>query len=176
MPITALGLAAIFLVGLKLGVRRESRTYQRPKDLSAEGIPIRYRFLQGADLAGASAKKNEIFRGNIVDSDFSRGRVESGLVSGAFFNNVKAYGLSLKGSRLDNLILIDSDFREADFRATRAREFSAWGVDFRHADFRDADLALADFRLCRLEGAKFNAKTRLPFSSDEALRRGMVAE
>jgi uncharacterized protein YjbI with pentapeptide repeats len=87
-------------------------------------------------------------------------------------------GANLDGAKLLYLTLMPG----ADFTGASLRGVVGDSLDLRGANFSGADLSGAHFTPCRgvprgvcLEGARFDARTILPFSREEALARGMVA-
>jgi uncharacterized protein YjbI with pentapeptide repeats len=87
---------------------------------------------------------------------------------GANFANVLWYLGSITGSDLTGANLAGT-FGQMDYQGSRLRGARLTGADLTWSDLGDADLHGADLR-----GALFSPHTRLPFSGEEARRRGMV--
>lgn len=179
IPAISLGLACAMLGGLHyFGGPQPSGLPPRkaPADLSGELLPMRYRFFGSNELKDVKPLNNEIYRVKFQDTVYSGALLEHGLIAGVMLDSSRLRGAKFNGSDLFNLVVLDSDLSGADFRGSRVAGLTAWGSDFRGADFRGADISGARFFLSRLAGARFDEKTKLPFSRDEALRRGMVVE
>lgn len=73
------------------------------------------------------------------------------------------HGADLAGAELQRASLGSADLRGADLR----------GADLFEADLMGADLTGADLTGANLIHARWDARTRLPFSAAEAQRRGM---
>ena len=115
-------------------------------------------------------------------------------VQGAFifqsqFKNLKGPSMDLSSSHLKGVQFIESDlshlratgarFNKVSFHKTNLQKSSLWGsllkeVDFSDSDLRGANLEATYVLLCQFKGAKFDEKTRLPFSKQSALQRGMT--
>ena len=74
------------------------------------------------------------------------------------------------GIRAEKAAFINCDLRGANFWGSNLLEADFAGSDLRGANFSSAVLIFATF-----QGAKFDKKTRFPFSREEALARGMIA-
>lgn len=95
--------------------------------------------------------------------------------------------LELKGSELEGdfrdlhgrgaiseTTFIHADFRFANLRNYTFIEVKFDEVRFQGANFKGTDLRQVTFNNCDLAGAIFDLRTKLPFSVDEALEKGMV--
>jgi uncharacterized protein YjbI with pentapeptide repeats len=104
--------------------------------------------------------------------------------------SVMAQGKDLSNEYLYGAKLAGQDLRDADFSKAQLAHADLKGADLRGADLSEAflfmaDLSGADLRganlpskmvlaKVNLKGAKFDPSTQLPFTRDEAVRRGMV--
>ncbi len=105
------------------------------------------------------------------------------------FEDVRADSIGIKGSRIQSVVwkkaslmyllaqasrirksqFIDCDLRQANFWGASLQETSFEGSDLRGANLQATHLLFTNFK-----GARFDSRTRLPFSEKEALLRGMV--
>ena len=99
-------------------------------------------------------------------------------------SGVYLYGANLKGADLQGVELYRCQLGQADLSNADLRNASLAGAYLFKADLRGADLRGAKFappldgaelKQTGLVGARFDATTQLPFSRDEALRRGMIS-
>ena len=86
-------------------------------------------------------------------------------------------GANMRGANFAGVLFYlgwftDSDFRGANLDGTSG-QVDYQGSDLRGASFRGADLTYNRFDGALLEGARFDASTRLPFSRADADARGM---
>ncbi|MCJ8277237.1 MAG: pentapeptide repeat-containing protein, partial [Bdellovibrionales bacterium] len=73
------------------------------------------------------------------------------------------------GARIEKTQFINCDLQNANFWGTNLQE-----SDFSGSDLRGANLENSYVLFTKFDGVKFNSKTLLPFSKEEALKRGMV--
>ena len=87
-------------------------------------------------------------------------------------------GADLSGEDLYRCQLGSADLLEADLRVAQLAGAYLFKADLRGSDLRGAifssTLKGAELKQTRLAGARFDRTTALPFTTDEALRRGMV--
>ena len=87
-------------------------------------------------------------------------------------------GADLQGADLYRCQLSRANLSHADLRHAHLAGAYLFKTDLRGADLRGATFALslkgAELKETLLEGARFDRSTVLPFSADEAIRRGMV--
>lgn len=172
---------ALILSCFTLSVAHFSYTKRKPQRnkpaLSSENtLTLRYKRLDRADLSQVRAHKNEVYRTTLTNSELSHMNLESALVSGSLVLNSKADHIKLTKSRIDNLIILNTSLRHADLSNAKVNELVVFGSDLRGADLRGADLKAARFYLSRFEGARCDSQTQLPFSQEEANRRGLKCE
>lgn len=156
----------------------------RVPDDVAHRLPYSKMHLRGLRAAFASLPK-VVFRG----SDLSFANFREGDFSEADFREIQGprvsfIGASLKAARFDQAQLENADLSGARLDAARlsganlrgARLLAAQlsSARFDGADLRGADLSEAVYFGATFKGALFDDKTRLPFSAEEAARRGMV--
>jgi hypothetical protein len=87
-------------------------------------------------------------------------------------------GADLAGEDLYRWQLGSADLTGADLRGARLGGAYLFKADLSGADLRGASFSSslkgAELKQTRLTGARFDRTTTLPFSADEAMRRGMV--
>ncbi|MBK7864006.1 MAG: pentapeptide repeat-containing protein [Archangiaceae bacterium] len=97
---------------------------------------------------------------------------------GAYLFEAKLQNADLRGANLAKTQLGRADLRGADFRGAKLTGAYLHKADLSNADLRGAELLSkangAELNQVNLTGARFDAKTQLPFAEQEALRRGMV--
>lgn len=86
---------------------------------------------------------------------------------------------NLRGADFSGNGCYATTFRRSDLTGAKLVGIAGNGcrfeeVDLTRADLRDATMSGAEFRRATLTHALFNARTRLPFSREEALARGMI--
>jgi len=103
--------------------------------------------------------------------------------SGRVFMYARGEGGNFRGANLDGAqFLYLNNLTRADLTGARMRGIEGDMIDLTRANLSGADLSGARLRLCPapgvggacLAGARFDPRTILPFSRDEALARGMA--
>ena len=96
----------------------------------------------------------------------------------AYLFEANLAGADLQGANLYRAQLGSADLRKADLRNASIGGAYLYKTDLRGADLRGAKFAIslkgAELKQTLLDGALFDHATVLPFSTDEAVRRGMV--
>ena len=99
-------------------------------------------------------------------------------LTNAYLFEAQLSGADLQGANLYRAQLGHADLRNADLRNAQVGGAYLFKADLRGADLRGAKFAQwlkgAELKSVRLEGARYDRSTALPFSADEASRRGMV--
>jgi len=94
---------------------------------------------------------------------------------GAYLYGAQLKGADFRGANLDKTELAHADLRNADLRGANLKRAYLHGADLSGADLRGAVLPdPMKLHHVKLEGARFDAQTQLPFAEEEALTRGMV--
>ena len=93
---------------------------------------------------------------------------------GVSFIDVRAPGSLWAESILSNGLFQGANLQGANFHSAWLRNVDFTGADLRRADFRGAALDEALMNGAELEGARYDWRSRLPFTRDEAHARGMV--
>lgn len=125
--------------------------------------------LEAMDLADVKLNNAFVAGSKIMDSTWTS----------CDWNGVVVSNSWLVKSRFDscrwNGVLFDQvQARHSSFRFTQVKSTRFVLSDLGRADLRDADFSTSSFFLTNLAGARFNAATKLPFSREAALQRGMV--
>ncbi len=103
----------------------------------------------------------------IVNAHFISLQLTGGVMN-ADFRDLQGAG------SFDNQVFNDSDFGFADLRNFNLTQVRFENSRFRGANLKGLDLRKVEFLDCDLAGAIIDVKTKLPFSTDEALAKGMV--
>ena len=121
-----------------------------------------------------------------VQAEFAK--FKYGFCKSCNFSDLRGTGLQMRSINIENGIFQRANLRSSDLSAVRAYQSdfseanlsmaSLWSADLRYSkfiktDLRGANLENALLKGSDLHGALFDAHTRLPFSKEEALRRGM---
>jgi uncharacterized protein YjbI with pentapeptide repeats len=97
---------------------------------------------------------------------------------GAYLFEAKLKNVDFRGANLEKAQLGHADLRGADFRGAKLTGAYLRKADLSGADLRGAELHSkiggAELNTVKLEGARFDSRTVLPFDDAEAIRRGMV--
>lgn len=97
---------------------------------------------------------------------------------GAYLYEANLKGVDLRNADLGKTQLGHANLQNADLRGAKLKGAYLHKADLSGADLRGATFSTrlngAEVATTRLEGAKYDAKTVLPFSRLEAARRGMV--
>ncbi len=109
-----------------------------------------------------------------MQTDFNNMKTQSmdiraSQIKGVRFLNCKMHRLLATAARFNRVSFESSDLSEADFWGSQLLE-----VNFKNADLRGANFTASFVLLSDFTGAKFNDSTKLPFSEETALKKGMV--
>lgn len=139
-------------------------------------------------------------RGGVFNSSyFYVTEIEGGVLSNASFRrsillqttirNVEAEKMDVRGSHFKSVDFSNSElpyffatgtrFNKVNFSGCNLKKANFWGsllqeVNFQGADLRGANLSRTFLLFANLNQAKFNDETQLPFSQEEAEKKGMV--
>jgi uncharacterized protein YjbI with pentapeptide repeats len=150
-----------------------------PPPGAAEGFRYRYDAATGRCVGpdgaeGLNPVTREMLRGggDLECADLRAGRVN--------ITYVELEGASLRGADFTANGCYLTEIRRSDLTGARLAGVRCRGGRFPGSDLTGADLRGADLPSpgtldgAVVTGARFDARTRLPFDRDEALRRGMV--
>ena len=122
--------------------------------------------------------------GDLSHSSFRRAIVLQTIISDLVARNLDIRGAHFKGvdfskSDLENMLATGTRFIKINFQEANLTNANLWGtelleINFKGSDLRGANLSRSFVLFSDFKGAKFNNKTQLPFSEEEALKRGMV--
>lgn len=124
---------------------------------------------KGGDLTRASMRRSTILQSRFKDLTAESVDLRGSQIKGTHFENANLQKLAASGSRFNKVQFKNCDLQNAQFWGSQLLE-----VDFSGSDLRGANLGTSFTLLSKFNGAKFNKKTKLPFSEEEALKRGMV--
>ena len=153
------------------------------------GLIIENRNVKAMKIRGANINSSYLRYSKFYDSNLSFTIARRTEFTGSLFSNVRATKVDLRGSYLQSSHWVDSDLRywvamgvraeKAVFKNCNLQKANFWGSNLQEVDFSGSDLRGADLRstfllFTKFTGAKFNQKTLLPFSQEEAVARGMI--
>lgn len=142
-----------------------------------------------SQITGSNLDSSYIYVSRYQRGDWSHVLLRRAILFQSTWENVSAdfinlHGSHIKGSQfknvsMKNLIALGSRFTQTKFINCDLQNANFWGANLQEVDFEDSDLRGADLRntfllFTRFVGAKINNKTRLPFSAEEALKKGMI--
>ncbi len=103
---------------------------------------------------------------------------QCGDLRGAYLFEADLRGVDLRGANLHKAHLSGADLCGADLRGANLSGAYLHNADLREADLRSATFNVllrgADLYKVKLEGAKVDRSTELPFSRADAIKRGIV--
>lgn len=127
--------------------------------------------LDGADLRSRDFCDERFVLGSFVRCDARGARFVGADLTFSDFKHA-----DLRGVDFTCACLCLADLSRSDLRGANLSGADLLKADLRLADLREARLSGAYLRDACLEGARFNARTELPISLEEALLRGMALE
>ena len=148
-----------------------SRENYNGDGLNREGSITHNFSLRRSSLIETDFKEAVLTDFDFNDVDLSRADFRGCRVSNSSIHNCKFAKARLEGARI-----VDSDFTANSFRDAKLDSTIFIRTNLHGCDFRGAHLHDALFILSNLSGALFNKSTQLPFSSETALKRGMIFE
>ncbi len=125
-------------------------------------------------IKGGDISFSNLDRASLTQSSFEE-------INGDFIGIKRSYLQSViwKKASLKNLLATASRIRKSQFIECDLRDADFWGANLQETSFEKSDLRGANLQATYLlftnfKEARFNSKTKLPFSEEEALSRGMV--
>ncbi len=121
------------------------------------------------DLSHLSLRRSILMQSTIKNSKARVMDIRAADLKSVTFINTDLMNLLATGTRFVNSKFINCNLSGANF----------WGANLQGTDFSNSDLSTANLEnvyllFTNFKGAKFNNRTKLPFSEEEALRRGMI--
>lgn len=126
------------------------------------------RFNKG-NLNGISIKRVILMQSTFTEVSARRWNLRGSIVKGVTFDKSILKRWSALGTRFVRVQFINSDLTNSIFTGAHFQE-----TDFINCDLRGANLAFTSLLFANFTHSKFDKKTKLPFSEEEALKRGMV--
>lgn len=106
---------------------------------------------------------------------FNQCSFKESVLSGIQFNSSILENSNFIGSDLSGCNFYKTNLSGSDFRNAKLEGCNFWDTDLSYCNFQGADLSLCDVKNVRnLYGAKFDKRTKLPFSKIEAQKYGMI--
>lgn len=141
------------------------------------------------NLKGANLNASYTYYSRFAGGNLSHMALREAILLQSEFINLKAQYLDLRGSHLKAVHFRDVDlnhllapgtrFTKTTFENCNLSEANFWGANLQETSFKGSDLSGADLintflLFTDFEGAKFNSDTKLPFSEESAIKRGMI--
>ena len=154
------------------------------KNTNLRGASFTSSIISRGNFEGADLTQAEMDRTYLARSNFQGARLNSSDLSETIMTKADVSDCSAKRAIFDRVKAIGakfarSNFQGASFKGARLQHSSMVGANFKNADLSEANLCGALMKSTNLDqanlyGAKFNHRTVLPISKNEALERGMV--
>lgn len=136
---------------------------------SLAGASLQGAFLHSTELSLAQLPGANLSSASLLDADLAMANLTEARLTGANLFDVNLAGAGLEGAVLEGAWLALADLRRAKLARAVLR-----GATFAWTDIRGAELDEAlGWEEANWAGAIFNDETRLPFSRETALAKGM---
>lgn len=129
-----------------------------------------------ANMRAAALGFADIRNASFVDTDLRNANLHGAKMSGSYFIRT-----NFRGARMTNLVAQGGTFKSARFQGADLRNADLsrsilFDARFDNADLRGANLSSLhkESKHIYVKGAKFDARTKLPFSRKAARKKGMV--
>jgi uncharacterized protein YjbI with pentapeptide repeats len=147
---------------------------QKEQDLNLLGSNLNSSLLYMADYNGGEWSHVSLRRSVIIQSQWRDLTANNMDLRGSHIKGSRFEKVDLKNSLAQAVRLVKVAFIDCDLQ-----NINLWGANLQEVDFSDSDLRGANLEntfllFTRFDRAKYNQKTRLPFSEDEAIQRGML--
>lgn len=130
--------------------------------------------LGNANLAGANLSRADIANSEAIEAQLSSADLTGALLNGGVFTKANLSKANLFSADLEGINLIEANLQGANLRNAKLINANLESADLQDSDLRGADLSGATLELTKLKGAKFNDKTLIGISREEALSLGMI--
>ena len=174
----------ILIYLLTFDYARKSELFDRLNDQSRKSLEN----LSTTDWLNSNFSEDDFAQANLDGVKISGHNLKKANLGHAKLTHARAMSTNFEGSCLTAIEAQESNFEGANFRKSKAQLADFSHSDLTNADFRSSQLKGANFEDANLCGAdlrrsdhrdvnwmnaKFNRKTRLPFSKRVALEKGM---
>lgn len=144
------------------------------KDENLTGLILNSTYIYTSHFIGGNLNHSSLRRSHILQSTFKNMSIQTMDIRGSFLKGVEFQKVDLQqllasGTRFTQVTFKECDLRGADFWGSQLLD-----TDFSDSDLRGANLDSTFVLLSKFNGARFNDATKLPFSVEEALQKGMV--
>ena len=144
------------------------------KNQSLKGLLLNSTFVYNSEFRGLEMDHLSGRRSIFMQSQFKDLEAPFLDLRASHFKEVHLEKVNLKrllanGTRFTKTRFVDCGLEKADFWGSQLLE-----VDFSGSDLRGADLSMVFAVLSQWKGARFNSETKLPFSEQKALEKGMI--
>ncbi len=147
---------------------------QKLQDLDLKGANLSSSYLYMSEFSSIESphlalKRSVILQSQFKDMNLDYVDLRGSQIKGSVFQKSSLKNALASGARFNKTRFIDVNFEGTDFWGAQLHE-----VDFINCDLRDTDLKTTSLLFNQWTSSRFNAKTRLPFSKEEALQKGMI--
>ena len=125
---------------------------------------------EGINTAHMALRRATVLQSQFFDVDSPYLDVRGSIIKAVDFAGANLKNMIANGTRFEKTNFRDCNLQGADFWGSNLQEVSFDGSDLRNANLTNTHILFTSFK-----NAKFNQKTRLPFSREEAIQRGMIA-
>ncbi len=127
------------------------------------------RLIRKQKLVGQNLALKNYYGYQLRTCDLSRSQFNGSTFTWSTMIGCQAKNTSFKGIKAPRIRWENNDFRGADFSGANFFEGSLLSNDFRGANLKNIIYSQVNFN-----GSLFDRTTQLPFSTEEAKRRGMI--
>jgi uncharacterized protein YjbI with pentapeptide repeats len=148
--------------------------YKKHENKNFTGMTLNSAYVYTSQFLGGQMNHASVRRSIVLQSKFKDIQVQSLDIRGSHFK-----GVTFEKANLTNLLANGTRFTKTQFQDCDLTDADFWGSQLMQVDFSGSNLSGANLQttvilFSKFQGAQFNSKTKLPFSEEEALKRGMV--
>ncbi len=126
-----------------------------------------------ANFAGATIARSDFFETKMRGATFTNAKIDGAEFVGAELSSANFTGSTMTGSvNFNNCMLVSTNFSGVKMGYASLQLTDMSGADFRGADLSGVQ-GLDPFFNPKVRGAKFDARTKLPITKEEAIAMGM---
>jgi uncharacterized protein YjbI with pentapeptide repeats len=139
------------------------------------GAVFEFANLSGCDLSEASALGANLHDAVLEGADLSQANFSKAYLDGARLKAARGRGVVMNSATLRGADLQKADFKNAIAKGAQFDNAKLDGADFSKSDLRSAALTEVSYNKTDFSGAKYNRRTKLPFTESQASALGMVS-
>jgi uncharacterized protein YjbI with pentapeptide repeats len=142
------------------------------------GAKLNGAIMDNVDMTGLDLTGVDLSSVNLENSIFDGVTLDNAIFNGAFLNSAsfkKASGkkVNFRGAKLNPADLSSANFSDSNFRQAILEGANLDGASFDGSDMRSVNMKDCQANKTTFLKTKINKRTILPFSMDEAVKRGM---